>query len=85
MLLQDVAKRMACARLFSTIDLFSPPKGLCCRYSMLEMDEDEEDPYKELNDLFVDFKDIWIYIDNVADRINNIFFGSDSESESDED
>ena len=52
---------------------------------MLEMDEDEEDPYKELNDLFVDFKDIWIYIDNVADRINNIFFGSDSESESDED
>jgi len=55
---------MAFARLCLTIDLFSPPEGLYCRYSMLEMDEDEEDPYEEVNYLFVDFKDIWIYIDN---------------------
>ena len=68
------------------------------RYSMVEMSEmnGEEDVYKELNYLFVDFMEILSYIDkheecpmlygecygmDIADNINDIFFGSDSESE----
>ena len=68
------------------------------RYSMVEMSEmnGEEDVYKELNYLFVDFMEILSYIDkheecpmlygecygmDIADNINDIFFGSDSEED----
>ena len=101
-ILSNSAKKLDNRRYNMLIDIWNKMEKMeqlyDIRYSMVEMSEmnGEEDVYKELNYLFVDFMEILSYIDkheecpmlygecygmDIPDNINDIFFGSDSESE----
>ena len=105
-ILSNSAKKLDIRRYNMLIDIWNKMDSTDhlfeIRYSMVEMSEmnGEEDVYKKLNYLFVDFMEILSYIDkheecpmlygecygmDIADNINDIFFGSDSESEYEED
>ena len=101
-ILSNSAKKLDIRRYNMLIDIWNKMDSTDhlfeIRYSMVEMSEmnGEEDVYKELNYLFVDFMEILSYIDkheecpmlygecygmDIADNINDIFFGSDSEED----